>query len=42
MRPFVLPLLLLAACAPPAEFRQLDDARVQQFIRGLSSGPLTE
>jgi len=32
----------IVACAPPAEFRELDDARVQQFIRGLSSGPLTE
>jgi len=32
----------IVACAPPDEFRQLDDARVQQFIRGLSTGPLTE
>jgi phospholipid/cholesterol/gamma-HCH transport system ATP-binding protein len=32
----------IVAYAPPAEFRELDDARVQQFIRGLSSGPLSE
>jgi phospholipid/cholesterol/gamma-HCH transport system ATP-binding protein len=32
----------IVACAPPAEFRALDDERVQQFIRGLASGPLTE
>jgi phospholipid/cholesterol/gamma-HCH transport system ATP-binding protein len=32
----------IVACAPPAEFRELDDARVQQFIRGLPTGPLTE
>lgn len=32
----------IVAYAPPEEFRQLEDARVQQFIRGLASGPLTE
>jgi len=32
----------IVAYAPPEEFRALDDARVQQFIRGLSTGPLTE
>jgi phospholipid/cholesterol/gamma-HCH transport system ATP-binding protein len=32
----------IVACASPDEFRALDDARVQQFIRGLASGPLTE
>ena len=32
----------IVAYAPPDEFRALDDARVQQFIRGLASGPLTE
>jgi phospholipid/cholesterol/gamma-HCH transport system ATP-binding protein len=32
----------IVAYAPPDEFRALDDGRVQQFIRGLSSGPLTE
>ena len=32
----------IVAYAPPAEFRELDDARVQQFIRGLASGPLSE
>ncbi len=32
----------IVAYAPPAEFRALDDARVQQFIRGLSTGPLTD
>jgi phospholipid/cholesterol/gamma-HCH transport system ATP-binding protein len=32
----------IVAYAPPAEFRELDDARVQQFIRGLPTGPLTE
>jgi len=32
----------IVACEPPEVFRELDDARVQQFIRGLSSGPLTD
>jgi phospholipid/cholesterol/gamma-HCH transport system ATP-binding protein len=32
----------IVACAPPAEFRELPDERVQQFIRGLPTGPLTE
>jgi phospholipid/cholesterol/gamma-HCH transport system ATP-binding protein len=32
----------IVAYAPPEEFRALDDARVQQFIRGLASGPLTD
>jgi phospholipid/cholesterol/gamma-HCH transport system ATP-binding protein len=32
----------IVACAPPEEFRALPDPRVQQFIRGLASGPLTE
>jgi phospholipid/cholesterol/gamma-HCH transport system ATP-binding protein len=32
----------IVAYAPPEEFRALPDARVQQFIRGLASGPLTE
>lgn len=32
----------IVAYAPPAEFRELDDARVQQFIRGLAVGPLSE
>jgi phospholipid/cholesterol/gamma-HCH transport system ATP-binding protein len=32
----------IVAYAPPDEFRRSDDARVQQFIRGLASGPLTD
>jgi phospholipid/cholesterol/gamma-HCH transport system ATP-binding protein len=32
----------IVAYAPPEEFRRLDDARVQQFIQGLSSGPLSD
>ena len=32
----------IVACAPPDEFRALPDERVQQFIRGLAAGPLTE
>jgi len=32
----------IVAYAPPGEFRALEDARVQQFIRGLSTGPLTD
>lgn len=31
----------IVAIAPPEEFKQLDDPRVQQFIRGLAEGPLT-
>ena len=32
----------IVANAPPEEFRALPDERVQQFIRGLATGPLTE
>lgn len=32
----------IIAFAPPAEFRASPDPRVQQFIQGLSTGPLTE
>lgn len=32
----------IIAFAPPDEFRRSEDARVQQFIRGLASGPLTD
>ena len=32
----------IVALAPPAEFRELPDPRVQQFIHGLATGPLTE
>ena len=32
----------IVAYAPPEEFRALEDPRVQQFIRGLAEGPLTE
>jgi phospholipid/cholesterol/gamma-HCH transport system ATP-binding protein len=32
----------IVACAPPESFRALEDERVQQFIRGLPHGPLTE
>jgi phospholipid/cholesterol/gamma-HCH transport system ATP-binding protein len=32
----------IIALAPPDEFRRLDDPRVQQFIRGESTGPLAE
>ncbi len=32
----------IIADAPPAEFRQLDEPRVQQFIHGKAEGPLTE
>ena len=32
----------IVASAPPEEFRALPDERVQQFIRGLATGPLTE
>ncbi|HVT57852.1 MAG TPA: ABC transporter ATP-binding protein [Thermoanaerobaculia bacterium] len=32
----------IIAEAPPAEFRQLADPRVQQFIHGKAQGPLTE
>jgi phospholipid/cholesterol/gamma-HCH transport system ATP-binding protein len=32
----------IIAIAPPAEFRELDDPRVQQFLRGEATGPLTD
>ncbi len=32
----------IIAYAPPAEFRASPDPRVQQFIQGLASGPLTD
>jgi phospholipid/cholesterol/gamma-HCH transport system ATP-binding protein len=32
----------IVALAPPEQFRELADARVQQFVRGLAAGPLTE
>jgi phospholipid/cholesterol/gamma-HCH transport system ATP-binding protein len=32
----------IIAYAPPAEFRASGDGRVQQFIQGLASGPLTD
>ena len=32
----------IVAYAAPAEFRELDDARVQQFLRGLPTGPLSD
>jgi len=32
----------IVAMAPPEEFRNLDDARVQQFINGAAEGPLTD
>ncbi len=32
----------IIACAPPREFRELPDPRVQQFLLGSASGPLTE
>jgi phospholipid/cholesterol/gamma-HCH transport system ATP-binding protein len=32
----------IVAYEPPARFQALDDARVQQFIRGLATGPLSE
>jgi phospholipid/cholesterol/gamma-HCH transport system ATP-binding protein len=32
----------IVAIAPPAEFRQLEDPRVQQFIHGRAEGPLSE
>jgi phospholipid/cholesterol/gamma-HCH transport system ATP-binding protein len=32
----------IIADAPPAEFRRLDDPRVQQFIHGEAKGPLSE
>jgi phospholipid/cholesterol/gamma-HCH transport system ATP-binding protein len=32
----------IIAEAPPEEFRQLSDARVQQFIRGEAEGPLSD
>ena len=32
----------IVALAPPDEFRELADPRVQQFIHGLAEGPLTD
>jgi phospholipid/cholesterol/gamma-HCH transport system ATP-binding protein len=32
----------IVALAPPDEFRELPDPRVQQFIHGLAAGPLTD
>jgi phospholipid/cholesterol/gamma-HCH transport system ATP-binding protein len=32
----------IVAVAPPKEFRELPDPRVQQFLHGRASGPLTE
>ena len=32
----------IVASAPPAEFRQLEDPRVQQFIHGRADGPLSD
>lgn len=32
----------IIASAPPAEFRNLDDPRVQQFIHGQAEGPLSD
>lgn len=32
----------IVASAPPAEFRQLEDPRVQQFIHGRAEGPLSD
>ncbi|HYU35413.1 MAG TPA: ABC transporter ATP-binding protein [Thermoanaerobaculia bacterium] len=32
----------IIASAPPAEFRRLEDPRVQQFIHGHAEGPLSE
>jgi phospholipid/cholesterol/gamma-HCH transport system ATP-binding protein len=32
----------IIADAPPAEFRRLEDPRVQQFIHGQAEGPLSE
>jgi len=32
----------IIAEAPPEEFKQLSDARVQQFIRGEAEGPLSD
>ena len=32
----------IIAEAPPKEFQQLDDPRVQQFIHGKAEGPLSE
>jgi len=31
----------IVACAPPEEFRAIDDPRVQQFLRAEAVGPLT-
>ncbi|HYH47481.1 MAG TPA: ABC transporter ATP-binding protein [Thermoanaerobaculia bacterium] len=32
----------IIAVAPPREFQQLDEPRVQQFLRGEATGPLTD
>ena len=32
----------IVAAAPPAEFRELPDPRVQQFLHGRAQGPLTD
>ncbi len=32
----------IIALAPPEEFRELDDPRVQQFLRGEAEGPLSD
>jgi ABC-type transporter Mla maintaining outer membrane lipid asymmetry ATPase subunit MlaF len=32
----------LVASAPPEEFRNLEDPRVQQFIHGRAEGPLSD
>jgi phospholipid/cholesterol/gamma-HCH transport system ATP-binding protein len=32
----------IVASAPPAEFRHLEDPRVQQFIHGRAEGPLSD
>ncbi len=32
----------IVALAPPEEFRELDDPRVQQFIHGEAEGPMTD
>ncbi len=32
----------IVAAAPPAEFRELQDPRIQQFLHGRAEGPLTE
>ncbi len=32
----------IVAAAPPAEFKELSDPRIQQFLHGRAEGPLTE